>query len=164
MNESTQGNNAGDLIDPKREVSIDDLVAEYLALARDFAEKIKLKQELFGLKISCQRLLTASSKMLDSILLEKKDLEAHWLKMRCQGTPVPTPEKCARQDYLNSQRSFFEDKSAELATDMDGLKAVKGTYDQQIADIKNRLGEIRKIIEQAHPEVTAFNVQDTGDI
>lgn len=84
--------------------------------------------------------------------------------MRCQGTPVPTPEKRVRQDYLNSQRSFFEYKSAELATDIDGLKAVKGTYDQQIADIKSRLREIRKIIEQAHPEGTISNVQDTGDI
>ncbi|CAH0041671.1 unnamed protein product [Clonostachys rhizophaga] len=145
MNESTQGNNSGDLTDPNQEVSLDDLVAEHLALVRDFSEKIKLKEELFGLQMRAQQLLTNS-------------------EMRRRGTPVPKPEKRVRHNDLNSQRSFFKDGSAALATDLDDLKAVEDMYDQQIAYIRSRLQEIRKIIEKAHPEVVGFNVEETGDI
>ncbi|CAH0056087.1 unnamed protein product [Clonostachys solani] len=149
MSEPTQGNNAGDPIDPNQVVSFAELAAQYRALTSAWSKKLDLKEELFGLQKECQRLLTASNQALNQVLWEKDRLRVRHLELRRQGTIVSADEARYNQSLLNSSESFFEDGSAGLTDDMADLKATEDELDRQIADIKARLAVVERRIDEA---------------
>ncbi|CAG9984360.1 unnamed protein product [Clonostachys byssicola] len=158
MNESAQGSNPGDLDDLNRAVNVHDLVAQYRVLAREYTQQVAMKDELFGREKELHRLLIAVDEMLQQVLMDRENLQVSYRAMELQGTSVSEDEKRSKQAIINTQQSEVEETQEDLKVELDDSKAVDATINEKIAEIRDRLEEIDKIIQEAHPEVADLQI------